>query len=471
MDTHRTTKAPAFGYARISEDRDGRSTAPERQIADFTALAAADGHGIDRVYVDRDLSASDPRVTRPEFERMMVEASEVGATVYAYSQERLLRQPADVERVIASGVNCRFVLGDVGPLDDVSAQLMFRIKGAIGKHESDLISVRQKRKQRERAELGLPHPTRHRAFGHNAGQTAEHPDEAPIVRELVARIRAGESIPALCSDLARRGVTATTGAPWRYVPLRKLLTQARLAGAREVNGELVATGAIAPLISVDDLAAVRSILAVKTRRGAGSNARKHLLSGFAVCGICGTPLVAGARSDGRRTYNCPPTSHAFRPGCGGVSVSLERADEVVTAAVLDLLADATEVGDALAAEDQNGEVADAVAELRGIDARWMDLSADYADGIVTRAEFGAMRGRLTERRDRAERRIAAASQTTARSRLPFGKRAWTDWEVADLDWRRAVLDALVVRVVVAPTERRGRVFDPSRVAVEWIQDA
>ena len=190
----------AYIYARISEDRDGTSTAPERQIADSRAFCAAHGLDVAGVFEDRDLSASKPGVVRPGFEAVLAAAQLDGAVIVAWNQDRLLRQPVDAERVILAGVQVRTVGGDTGMLSDAQARLMVRIKAAIGAHESDMLSLRVSRKAREAAEAGKPHRGR-RAFGHLADGATRHEVEAPIVRELVARTLAGERISALVASL------------------------------------------------------------------------------------------------------------------------------------------------------------------------------------------------------------------------------------------------------------------------------
>ena len=41
------------------------------------------------------------------------------------------------------------------------------------------------------------------------------------------------------------------------------------------------------------------------------------------------------------------------------------------------------------------------------------------------------------------------------------------WEAASLDRQRAVLAALIDRIVIEPAERQGQRFDPDRLAVDW----
>lgn len=468
--THTDTPA-AFIYARISEDRDGRSSAPERQIADARELIAREGLIEAGLYVDRDLSASKAGITRPEFERLLVDAARAGGVIVAQDQDRLLRQPADAERLIGlavDGVQVRTARGDTGTgmLGDAYTRFAVRLKAVIGAHESEQIAARQRRKHREKAEAGIGHGSRHRPFGHTRTFTVD-PIEGPIVRELAERFLAGESIGALVRDLNARGVTTTGGAPWRYQPMRKLLGQARLAGAREVAGELVVTGAIEPIVSVETLHELRATLAMPGRKGSRSNARKHLLSGFLICGNCGERLNALPQARGMR-YACPLPSNPHRPGCGKVTIVGDPVEAVVRAEVLAAL-QVDPLAELIEAEASDGGIAEAMAELRAVDARGRELDADYADGVIERARYRAMLDRLAERRASAEQAIAEVERERSRVALPFGEHAEAAWDAGDLTWRREVLAALVERVVILPATRKGRVFDPSRVDVQLIE--
>jgi DNA invertase Pin-like site-specific DNA recombinase len=459
----------AFIYARISEDRDGASTAPERQIADARELIAREGWREAGVYVDRDISASKASVTRPDFERVLVDAARGGGVIVAQDQDRLLRQPVDAERLIAlavDGVQVRTTRGDTGTgmLGDAYTRFAVRLKAVLGAHESDHIAARQRRKHREKAEKGIGHATRHRPFGHTPDFRA-HETEAPIVRELVARALEGERIPSLCRDLNARGVTSTTGAQWRHQPMRKLLSQARLAGARELDGDLIATGAIEPLISVAQLIELRAVLAMPKRTGTRTNARRHLLSGFLFCGVCGERMNPLPQARGMR-YACPLPSNPHRPGCGRVSIVGDPLEAAVRLAILEAL-QTDRLAELIEAEAADDGISEAVAMLRAVDARIAELDADYADGAIDRRRYRGMLDRLEARRSSAEARIVAADQQRSRISLPLGAHAEAKWDAGDLAYRRQILEALISRVVIQPAAKLGRTFDPERIALEW----
>jgi len=245
--------------------------------------------------------------------------------------------------------------------------------------------------------------------------------------------------------------------------MRALLGQARLAGARELAGELIATGAIEPIISLGQLAELRATLAMPRRSGTRSNARRHLLSGFLYCGNCGERMIALPQARGMR-YACPLPSNQTRPGCGKVVVSGAPVEALVRGWVIDTL-QLDRLAELAADEDADAGVRAAMDELREVDQRSRDLDADYADGVIDRKRYRSMLERLAERRARAEAIIADATRSRARADLPLGELAEAAWDAGDLHARRDLIDALISRVVIERATRRGRIFDPERVAI------
>src|SRR5687768_16247333 len=57
-------------YVRLSRDRDGLSTGPDRQLADCRTMAAARVWDVVGEFVDRDVSAYNPHTPRPAYEAM-----------------------------------------------------------------------------------------------------------------------------------------------------------------------------------------------------------------------------------------------------------------------------------------------------------------------------------------------------------------------------------------------------------------
>jgi site-specific DNA recombinase len=87
---------------------------------------------------------------------------------------------------------------------------------------------------------------------------------------------------------------------------------------------------------------------------------------------------------------------------------------------------------------------------------------------LSRADFARARARVETRMDTTRRRLAGQAATRTLAALPVGERALREaWESRGLNWRRAVLEAVVERVVLHPCLQGRNVFDPSRIEVVW----
>src|SRR6266487_473301 len=85
-------------YARISEDSELGVT---RQQADTRSLVQLRQWKLQQTYQDNDTSAYQPKIIRPDFERMLDDLeSGVIQGIVVWDLDRLVRQPSDLERII-----------------------------------------------------------------------------------------------------------------------------------------------------------------------------------------------------------------------------------------------------------------------------------------------------------------------------------------------------------------------------------
>ena len=124
--TATATKATlrAAVYVRISSDRDGTALGVKRQEKDCRAICAERGWE-PLLFADNDLSAADPKITRPAYEEML-EAVAAGAVVavVAWDLDRLTRQPGELEHflTIADRAGLRHLVGIDARARDYLAQ-------------------------------------------------------------------------------------------------------------------------------------------------------------------------------------------------------------------------------------------------------------------------------------------------------------------------------------------------------------
>src|SRR4051812_10059255 len=256
-------------YARISSDPEGRALGVTRQLEDCRRLAEQAGWSIAQEYVDNDLSAYSGK-RRPAYQQMLADLADgLRDAVICYHVDRLTRRPVELEHFVATldtaGVRkVRFVSGDMD-LGTGDGLLIGRIMAAVAANESAAKSRRMRRKWEQNAAQGIPHGGSTRPFGYEADRVTVRPDEAQVIRQLVARYLAGESLRSLCTWLTESGVSTVTGREWRSPTLRGLLRSGRIAGLREHLGEVVGPAQWPAIISPADRDRVQARMAEQIR--------------------------------------------------------------------------------------------------------------------------------------------------------------------------------------------------------------
>ncbi|HKA04532.1 MAG TPA: zinc ribbon domain-containing protein, partial [Acidimicrobiales bacterium] len=188
---------------------------------------------------------------------------------------------------------------------------------------------------------------------------------------------------------------------------------------------------------------------------------------IARCGRCSGPLWAGWRKN-RGGVKVPRYACVSRPGargCGKLGVVGPPLDELVREAVLHALAGPKLAKARRQAAGKDRDLARAAAELAAAEAKLEDLALDYAQDRMTKREWLTQRSALTERIDTAQRVLDRDAGPLAG--LPDTNTALRDaWDAGDVQWRRALLGAVVEAVTVSPAGP-SKTFDPERVAITW----
>lgn len=452
-------------YCRISDDRAGAGLGVKRQEADCRALAEAKGWDVAEVFIDNDTSAYSGR-RRPGYEAMMadLESGRFGAVV-AWHPDRLHRSPRELERFItaieAQRVKVATAQGGEYDLSTAAGRMTARVVGAVARHESEHKSERHRSKARELAAAGKVGGGGTRPFGYADDRRTIVPTEAELIREAARRALAGEAVRGIARDFNDRDIATVTGARWTSHVLKRLLISPRIAGLRQLRGEVVGPAEWSAIIDRADHERLRLILTDPARR-VNQGGRSYLLTGFARCGLCAARLVARPRADGRRCYVCAsgPGFH----GCGKIRVlagdeDREGLEPLIVEAIL-LRMD----GAAIPAPTRDDGPTETAA---AIETTLAELGRDYADGNINRTAFLAAQARLEERLSGARAAVAASTGTAALGTYERPGALRLAWPGMSFDQRRAVLGALVDRVVVGPAVRGRNRFDPERVGVDW----
>lgn len=472
-------------YRRQSRDDTGDELAVDRQGEDCAKLAALRGWTVAETITDNDLSASGRR-RRPGFERMltMVHDGRV-AGVVAWDMTRLSRNRPDLVRLLETGekrgITIALVRGTDLDLSTPSGQLTADILGAVARGETKVKSDRQRRAAEQAAAAGRPYVVGRRAFGFEQDGITHRHAEVAALRQAYDDLLHGVPLGRIARDLNARGlftpqltraergpngevVKAPAPSRWTAQTISPTLLNPRYAGlrARSVRPEhgrpkweIICQAVWEPVVSEETWRAACSILGDPSRRTAPRSAQA-LLTGVALCGVCGSPVHGGRQAQGRKTYRCKAAQ-------GHVVRVAEPVDEYVGVVVVERLSrpDAAE----LLADDTRPDAAELRSESQALRIRLDALATEFADGELTASQLRTATARLRARLDGVERSLADAGRVNVLGPVVGAEDVAAAWEGLDVDRRRAVID-LLMTVRLLPPGRGTRTFRPETVDIE-----
>jgi DNA invertase Pin-like site-specific DNA recombinase len=465
------TKTPtaAAVYCRISLDKNGDGLGVKRQEDLCLKLAAEKGWIVAETYIDNDRSAFTGKA-RPEYSRLLKDL-EAGARdgVLCVDLDRLTRRPAELEHFMDLADRKKVALANVSGDTDLSTsdgRFKARIMGAVARQESEKKGERVSREAEQAARRGVARGSR-RPFGFEADMMTIRETEAELIRDAARRVLAGETVPTIARHWNTQKVATPQRAPngWSTTSVVTILRNPRIAGLRAHKGEVVGDACWPAIVDRSTWETLQSRIRRVARVGRPST---HLLSAIARCGKCGGPLWTSWRknSQGERVARYACVSRPGRASCGNLAVVAEPVDDLVRDVVIHALAGPALTKARKARRSDDREQAAAARDLAAAEERLQVLAEDYAAGDIGRREYIAGR-------DKAKERIAAATKILdahqgIRADLPSdadGLR--TKWDAQSVEWRRALIDAVVESITVKPTDRPANTFDPARVEVVW----
>lgn len=417
--------------------------------------------------MDDDRTAYKRRAPRPEYERLVRDIrSGLLKAVVAWEPDRLYRDMIDLEALVdlleARPIEVATVNSGIVDLSTSNGRLQARIRASVARHESELKAERLRAKHEELAERGRwsggPRPFGYRPAGDGGLEVI--PAEAEVVREVAARVLAGESPHALCRDLDARGVATARGARWRPPTVINMLRSPTIVGQRAWHGEGPVKAVWEPII--DEVTAARLRVALDPRNPRGVTPRVNWLAGLLACGVCGQTLKGMRRENGKRRFACPPgPSHS---GCGRIEVNADPAEQCISEALFAVL-DTPALGERRRRQVSQRQKVDDPAAL---EQELAELAAMRGCGDLTMAEWRAARAPLLSRIEAARAAQLGAERASVVSLYQAkdgGLRA--AWPGLSVDKRQAVAAAVIERVTVKRATRRGPIFDPARLDITW----
>lgn len=484
-------------YARISEDPRDRKRGVRRQMQDLERYAAEElGGEVAGRYEENDVSAH-AEVERPKYDAMMAAAIAaagpgVRVIIAAYHPSRLWRRAVERAQAIEDlrKVNAwvAFESGGLFNLSKATDRSQLRQIGESDTAESEVKSERVARAARERAEEGRANGKvaygwqrvyRYDERGQVDGfDDIEHPDQAPIVREIVARLLAGESTYAICDDLNVRGIPSPgagqhrkhrtliqneDGSLWTRGAVKKIALRPGNAALRTYHGELF-PAAWPRLISDEDHARIVALFALRAATGEKPGLRKHLLSfgEIATCGVCGGPLRSSLKGNAR--YGTKQLTYICAGPRGCVGRNQAKLDQFVGELAIAILSDPS------AAEVFRPDDTAALAALEraeALRAKQETAADDYAAGLIEREQLHritqTLKRQITHAQDEARRLMPAANISVLDGLV--GPQARERWAQLSVPQQRTALEVIGLRIKIHPAVRKGPGFDTESIEV------
>jgi site-specific DNA recombinase len=476
-------------YARRSRKEElapgEQETSTSRQVTDCRKYAALRGWTIPdkHIYTESGVSAY-MEVKRGAFDDMVaaLERGDVDGVLF-WKIDRAVRNTSDLARLVKLHEQRNILLASATEGIDTSSpmgSMLFELMGSIAKLESKNTSVRMRQLKEELARVGKPSGGGRRRFGFEDDQVTHRTDEAGLIREAARRVLSGEGTNTVCKDWNRRGLRMPGGSLWQATPLRRILTSPRVAGLRqhrvcrlqERKGEhrhnddcirLVGQATWKPILDRPTWDRLRVVLTDPSRRR-GGRPTEWLLSGIARCGGKCKGGLYGRRNakDGRPVY----VDKGLLGGCNGIKIDGKGLEEFVVKATIDWLAGPglEQARRELAAHDVDTEALS--AQLRQDEQQLADLAELYGREVISLPEWLKAREPIERRITTVRKRLAQVPKLAALDGLPATKRALQRaWKRMPTSQRRAILRAVIDRLIVGPATPGRTTFEPDRVTL------
>jgi DNA invertase Pin-like site-specific DNA recombinase len=438
----------------------------ERQRIRCEALAAAKGWTVVEEYVDNDTSASKVRGSGTAWSRMLADANAKRFdVVIAVDLDRLLRTVRDLLTLTETGAKVLTVDGEID-LTTADGEFRATMLAGIARFEARRKGERQKRATAHAAQLGRRTGGR-RPFGYEADGVTIRPAEADVVAQGFRDLLLGAPLAEIARNWNNAGHFTTQArysaehrgepSPWQHYSVRMVLTNPRYMGKRAHLGEVVADAEWPAIVDSDTWFAANAILTNPARRGRVTTG-KRLLSGLALCGVCGGKVHAGSSTrKGVPAYRCSASLGHFARRAAPIEEYLE----AVMVARLSK-PDATQ----LLEQQSHVDSAKLTIEAAGVTARLDALAVEFADGSLTASQLRTATERLRERRAAIARELADSGRVDVLGDIVSASDVAEVWAALPTSRKRAVIAALAT-IRIYPVGRGVRNFDPASVGIEW----
>lgn len=458
-------------YARVSLDR-GATKSVDDQLAAQRKWALGTGRTIVAELRDDGISASRfaGKKARPDWQVAMelISSGQVDElSVWEVSRSTRDRAvwAALIAACIENGVDFA-VDGKVHDPSDPDDGFMLDLSFSLGVRESAATSKRTRRGVDSRAADGRPHGSL--PYGYKrlldpvtgkARARVEHPEQAPIVREIARRLLARESADSIAADLNQRGIPTGTGKLWRGSNMMKMALRPTYAGLRVYKGQVLdgVRGQWPAILTEEE----HHLLVAMHRDPARDKFRnpthvKYLGSGIYRCGreVC-DGVMRIVVHHGRRPahYDCRT--------CHGVSRDQANVDDLVEKLMWRRLA-RPDILELLAQGDET-PVKEAAAEARRLRAKLKAARRAWDEDRISLEAYMDMEARTLPKIRDAEERARPKSVPPGMFEVA-GEDAERKWKALSIGEKRTFV-AAAMEVTILPAA--SWVWDPTRVQIRW----
>lgn len=453
------------GYIRISLDRTGDGDGVARQQEDIQRYGERLGWGEIHWYEDNDLSATNLKRPRPQFEAMLRDVADGNIDVIvAKHLDRLLRRTTELERVmtICEPVGAHIITTAEGvDTSHDGGRLVARILASVAQGEVERKGARQKAAFAQMAERGTGWGVK--AFGYTTKSEGDLiiPAEADAIRDGYSMILAGGSLRSIAREWNQRGHLTGQGNPWKGSSVREVLVNTRNCGIRSYRRVPVGPAAWEAIVDQETWEGAVAVLRDPSRNtGADTRSRKYLMAGLARCGCCDSRINSGGAPE-RRVYVCK------REGCHRISRFVHRIDPYITKVMVARLSqpDAIELMTPKARIDETRTLMDQARALR---EKQESLAIDWADGSLTPGQLRVATKHITERLEEIDGRIYRRSANRIFEGIVGAKDVGAVWEALPLDRKRTIINALCSKVAFVPVGRGSKKrYVEDGVEIHW----
>ncbi|WP_072806695.1 recombinase family protein [Rhodococcoides yunnanense] len=463
----------AIIYTRVSADQAGNQRSVTEQEKECRAVCERNGWKVAQVLTDNDIGASrHSRKDRPAYNTLdaVLNPGDVLVTWEASRAQRDLRAYVDLRDLCAKRGVLWSYSGRTYDLTEGGDRFGTGLDALLAEREAEQIRERVLRAMKANKEAGRPHgrtPYGYKAERNDAGDLQSwviRQDQADVIRGVVDRVLSGESMRSVCRDLDSRGVPTPGGRQekpggeedrrglWNSSTLRRLILNPTLAGKRVHAGKVVGDGTWAPIISEGTHYRLVALLTDESRLTHRGTRPASLLSGIALCGVCGARL-ASKRSRRESYYSCP-VRHC-------VARTVRLVDPYVESVLIQWL----EGVDVLTfAVEDDPDAQNAVQELAELRARLDEFADAAADGQMSPDALGKVEAKLNKKIAAVEERLSKRPVAAAVTDVA-GPDAEKHWAGLEIERKRQVVHELMdVRIDPATS---GPGVKPEAIRIVW----